>query len=166
MYKVKVNDHYNFDIEADKSQVKVNGEVVALDRVALSNGLSHVLYQHKSYNVEIVEQDKEEKTVSVKVNGRLYVVSITDQYDLLLQQLGMDNMQTNKVKEIKAPMPGMVLNVMVVPGQEVKKGDNLLVLEAMKMENIIKSSTDGVVKFVQIVQGDKVEKNAILLQFS
>jgi biotin carboxyl carrier protein len=166
MYKVKVNDQYNFDIEADQSQVKVNGEVVTVDRVALSNGLSHVLYQHKSYNVEIVEQHKEEKTVTVKINGRLYVVSITDQYDLLLQQLGMDNLQTNKVKEIKAPMPGMVLNVMVVPGQEVKKGDNLLVLEAMKMENIIKSSTDGVVKSVQIVQGDKVEKNAILLQFS
>ena len=166
MYKVKVNDQYNFDIEADKSQVKVNGELVTVDRVALSNGLSHVIYQHKSYNVEIVEQHAAEKTVEVKVNGRLYVVSIADQYDLLLQQLGMDNLQTNKVKEIKAPMPGLVLSVMVVPGQEVKKGDNLLVLEAMKMENIIKSSADGVVKSVQIVQGDKVEKNAILLQFS
>lgn len=166
MYKVKVNDHYNFDIEADKSRVKVNGEVVDVDRIALSQGLSHVLYQHKSYNVEIVEQDKENKTVAVKVNGRLYTVSIADQYDLLLQQLGLDNLQTNKVKEIKAPMPGLVLSVLVVPGQEVKKGDNLLVLEAMKMENIIKSSTDGVVKSVQIVQGDKVEKNAILLQFS
>ena len=166
MYKVKVNDQYNFEIEADKSRVKVNGEVVDVDRVALSQGLSHVLYQHKSYNVEIVEQDKENKTVAVKVNGRLYTVSIADQYDLLLQQLGLDNLQTNKVKEIKAPMPGLVLSVLVVSGQEVKKGDNLLVLEAMKMENIIKSSTDGVVKSVQIVQGDKVEKNAILLQFS
>lgn len=166
MYKVKVNDHYNFDIEADKSRVKVNGEVVDVDRIALSQGLSHVLYQHKSYNVEIVEQDKENKTVAIKVNGRLYTVSVADQYDLLLQQLGLDNLQTNKVKEIKAPMPGLVLSVLVVPGQEVKKGDNLLVLEAMKMENIIKSSTDGVVKSVQIMQGDKVEKNTILLQFS
>ena len=166
MYKVKVNDQYNFDIEANKSQVKVNGEIVEVDRVALSNGHSHVIYQHKSYNVEIVEHHKEDKTVELKVNGKLYVVSIADQYDLLLQQLGMDNLQTNKVKEIKAPMPGLVLNVMVIPGQEVKKGDNLLVLEAMKMENIIKSSADGVVKSVHIVQGDKVEKNAILLQFS
>ncbi|WP_432710754.1 biotin/lipoyl-containing protein [Pedobacter sp.] len=165
MYKVKVNEQYSFDIEADK-EVKVNGEAVTVDRIAMSHGLSHVLYQHKSYNVEIVDQDKEAKRVEVKVNGHLYMVSVADQYDLLLQQLGMENLQTNKVKEVKAPMPGLVLSVLVAPGQEVKKGDNLLVLEAMKMENIIKSSTDGVVKSVQIVQGDKVEKNAILLQFS
>lgn len=166
MYKVKVNDQHNYEIELNKDQLKVNGETVNIDRVALSNGHSHFIHEHRSYTVELVSQQKDEKTVTVKVNGNLYVVAISDQYDQLLQQLGMDKLNANKVKDIKAPMPGLVLSVMVEVGQEVKKGDNLLVLEAMKMENIIKSSTDGTVKAIQVRQGDKVEKNAILLQFS
>ena len=166
MYKVKVNDQYHFDVETDQDQVKVNGEMITLDRVPLSNDHSHLIYQNKSYNVELVSQNKEEKTVSVKVNGSLYVVAIADQYDQLLQQLGMDNLNTTKVKDIKAPMPGLVLSILVEVGQEINKGDSLLVLEAMKMENIIKSNTNGTVKSIQIIQGDKVEKNAILLQFS
>jgi len=166
MYKVKVNDQYHFDVEADQSLVKVNGETVALDSIALSNGHSHIIYQNKSYNVELVSQNAEDKTVSLKVNGNSYVVAIADQYDQLLQQLGMDNLTKTKVRDIKAPMPGLVLSIMVEVGQEIKKGDSLLVLEAMKMENIIKSNTDGTVKSIPIVQGDKVEKNAILLQFS
>jgi biotin carboxyl carrier protein len=165
MYKVKVNDQYYYEVELDKNQLKVDGENVSIDRVPLSNGHSHFLYQHRSYNVELLSQQGDQKTVTIKVNGSVYVIAISDQYDQLLQQLGMDNLNDNRVKDIKAPMPGLVLNVMVEVGQEVKKGDNLLVLEAMKMENIIKSSTDGMVKAIQILQGDRVEKNAILLQF-
>ncbi|MNF13023.1 Glutaconyl-CoA decarboxylase subunit gamma [compost metagenome] len=67
--------------------------------------------------------------------------------------------------EIKAPMPGLVLNVIVESGQEVNKGDNLLILEAMKMENIIKSPSSGIVKKILVTKGDKVEKNEILIQF-
>ncbi len=166
MYKVKVNDKYNFEIEADHKELKVNGEALQIDVAVLPGGHRHVLYQGKSYNVEVVSQDKAAKTTEIKVNGRMYTVAVEDQFDLLLKQLGMDNLSSQKVLEIKAPMPGLVLKVLVEEGQEVKKGDNLLVLEAMKMENIIKSSTDGVVKKVQVAQGDKVEKNAVLLRFN
>ena len=166
MYQVKVNDHHQFEIEFDKDLLKVNNEIIEFDALSLKNGHSHVLYQHKSYNVEVIAHHKEEKILELKVNGRLYKVNIEDQYDQLLKQLGLDNLQASKVHEIKAPMPGLVLNVLVAAGQEVKKGDNLLVLEAMKMENIIKSTTDGTIKAVAVNQGDKVEKNAVLLQFS
>ena len=60
-------------------------------------------------------------------------------------------------------MPGLVLKVLVNEGQEFKKGDNLLVLEAMKMENILKAPVDGTVKGIKIKAGDKVEKNEVLL---
>ena len=63
-------------------------------------------------------------------------------------------------------MPGLVLSVLVTEGDEVKKGDNLLVLEAMKMENMIKSPTDGIIKKIEIKQGNKVEKNELLISFS
>jgi len=166
MYQVKVNDQQEFQIAFDKNLLKVDNETVEFDAVSLSKGHSHVLYKHKSYNVELIAHYQEEKSIALKVNGRLYTVTVEDQYDQLLKQLGLDKLQANKVHEIKAPMPGLVLNVLVSVGQEVKKGDNLLVLEAMKMENIIKSTTAGKVKMIAVQQGDKVDKNAVLLQFS
>ena len=82
-----------------------------------------------------------------------------------MHSLGMDNVASSKVNQIKAPMPGMVLNVLVNEGTEVKKGDVLLVLEAMKMENMLKSPTDGVIKKIAVQKGNAVEKNQLLIQF-
>ena len=165
MYKVKVNDQFLFEIENKDSAFLVNGEQVQLDLSSIANNSTHVIYQNKSFNTELVELNKADKTCKIKVNGNIYQISIEDQFDVLLKQLGLDNLAANKVSEIKAPMPGLVLKVLVEENAEVKKGDNLLVLEAMKMENILKSSTDGTVKKVLIKQGDKVEKNQILVQF-
>ncbi|SMC73803.1 acetyl-CoA carboxylase biotin carboxyl carrier protein subunit [Pedobacter africanus] len=164
--KVKVNDHYNFEVTLERDLLTIEGAAVQLDSSVLSEKHVSVIYQNRSYNIELVSEDKSEKTSLIKVNGNLYHVAIQDQYDLLLQQLGFDNSKTSKMKEIKAPMPGLVLNVVVEEGQEVNKGDNLLVLEAMKMENIIKSPAGGTVKKVLVSKGDKVEKNEILIQFS
>ena len=166
MYKVKVNDHLDFEIDRTAEQFLVNGAPVALDVQALTQpSTSNVIYQNKSYNVEVVELDKLAKTAIVKVNGNTYTLQVEDQFDQLLKQLGMDAAIGTKIREIKAPMPGLVLRIMVEEGTDVKKGDSLLVLEAMKMENILKSSTDGVVKKVNVAQGDKIEKNTVLLQF-
>ncbi|WP_316802217.1 acetyl-CoA carboxylase biotin carboxyl carrier protein subunit [Pedobacter nototheniae] len=165
MHKVKVNDKFQFDVEAKPTALSINGAPVEMDMSTLGNGLTHVLYQNKSFNTEVVELNKAEKTCIIKVNGHIYNIKVEDQFDQLLKQLGLDNLATNKVSEIKAPMPGLVLNVMVGEDTEVKKGDNLLILEAMKMENILKSSTDGIVKKILVKQGDKVEKNQVLIQF-
>jgi biotin carboxyl carrier protein len=165
MYKVKVNDQFVFEVENKESTFLVNGLPVELDLSALGNSGTHVLYQNKSFNTEVVELNKADKTCKIKVNGNIYQINIEDQFDVLLKQLGLDNLAANKVLEIKAPMPGLVLKVLVEENAEVKKGDNLVILEAMKMENILKSSTDGVVKKILIKQGDKVEKNQILVQF-
>jgi biotin carboxyl carrier protein len=93
-------------------------------------------------------------------------MQMTDQFDELLHQLGMDNLNTAKVSEIKAPMPGLVLRILASEGEEVQKGGNLLVLEAMKMENIIKAPADVIIKSVKVNPGDKVEKNQVMMIFS
>ncbi|MDB5020220.1 MAG: acetyl-CoA carboxylase biotin carboxyl carrier protein subunit [Pedobacter sp.] len=166
MYKVKVNEKYNFEISGKNHAFQVNEQDISLNIETLIPGRSaHVLYNNKSYTVEIVEVNAEEKTQVLKVNGNLYTVGIEDKYDLLLKKLGMEMNSGHKVQEIKAPMPGLVLKVMVQEGTSVKKGDNLLVLEAMKMENILKSPTEGIVNKVLVQEGDKTEKNSVLIQF-
>ena len=112
-----------------------------------------------------MELNREEKTCILKVNNLEITVAIEDQYDALLKQLGMDNMNNQKVNEVKAPMPGLVLNILVEPGQVIAKGDGLFVLEAMKMENIIKSPVDTVVKSIEVEKGVAVVKNQVLVRF-
>ena len=166
MYQVKVNEKYNFVVKTENKQLKVNNEVIELDQIILNKNSSHILYQNKSYLIEVVELIKEEKKAIIKINGNIYTLNVEDQYDQLLKQLGMDSLTVSKILQIKAPMPGLVLSVLVTEGDEVKKGDNLLVLEAMKMENMIKSPTDGIIKKIEIKQGNKVEKNELLISFS
>jgi biotin carboxyl carrier protein len=101
----------------------------------------------------------------VRVNGNDYEIAIKDKYDLLLQQLGISAKASSAAQNIKAPMPGLIINVVAKEGDEVKKGDTLLILEAMKMENVIKSPRDGKVKKVNIVLKQAVEKNQVLLEF-
>lgn len=163
MYHVKVNQQNTYDVNVEANAISLNNEKKDISFAALSDNKYHVLMNNKSYNVEIISINTESKTASLKVNNRVYECEIKDQFDDLLKSLGLDNLNTKKLNDIKAPMPGLVLKVLVEEGQEFKKGDNLLVLEAMKMENILKAPADGKVKSIKIKPGDKVEKNEILL---
>jgi len=166
MYSIKVNEQYNFELTDTNGALQLKGEDIPVDMRDTGNGHLHFIYQHKSYNAEVVSESKEDKTAVVKVNGRLYTVQIEDQFDSLLKALGMTGATGKTAPEVKAPMPGLVLSLSVTVGQEIKKGDNLLVLEAMKMENMLKSATEGTVKKILVNKGDKVEKNQVLIEFS
>ncbi|MDH4057476.1 MAG: acetyl-CoA carboxylase biotin carboxyl carrier protein subunit, partial [Cyclobacteriaceae bacterium] len=123
------------------------------------------LHNNKSYRAEIVKTDSTTKTFTWKINGRLYSVQLKDKFDILLDKLGMSTVAGSKINSIKAPMPGLIIDLKIKEGDSVKQGDPLLILEAMKMENIIKSPGDAVVKSVKIKKGDSVEKNQVLIQF-
>lgn len=143
----------------------INDTPFNLDTITNKNGQISIIKDNVSYNVEVVKINVEEKTITLKVNNSTYTVSVKDQYDELLKSLGMENLGVKKINELKAPMPGLVLNIVVEEGQTVKKGDALIVLEAMKMENSLKSPTDGIIKKVAVTKGDAVEKNQLLLSF-
>lgn len=166
MNKVTVNNNFEFNIETANEVLIVNGTATELDVLQLNDKTQHIIHNGKSYNVEVVEINRPEKIAKIKVNGAVYDISVATQLDLLLKQLGMENLNSNKIAQLKAPMPGLVLNILVSEGDEVKKGDSLLVLEAMKMENIIKSPSDATVKKIEVVKGDKIEKNTVLIHFS
>ena len=94
-----------------------------------------------------------------------YEVKAKDDFDILLDKMGLANLTQTKVNNVKAPMPGLELEIMAEPGQEVEKGTPLLILEAMKMENVLKSPAEGVIKKIEVVKGQAVEKNFVLLTF-
>ena len=165
MLQVKVNDKYNFEVANSGDELLINGEAVAADIMQLDNSVYSIINQFKSYNAEVINFDSAAKTAQINVNNNIYTVTAKDQFDLLLDKMGLSSLSAVKVSEIKAPMPGMVLKVFVNPGMEVLKGDNLFILEAMKMENIIKAPADVVVKTIKIKPGDKVEKGQVLMLF-
>ncbi|BAU56238.1 acetyl-CoA carboxylase biotin carboxyl carrier protein subunit [Mucilaginibacter gotjawali] len=165
MYQVKVNEKYNFELEKNGDSLLIDKEIIEADLKQLNNTAYHIISNMQSYNAEVISFNPAEKTAEIKVNNNIYTVTAKDQFDILLDKLGLSNLNTAKVSEIKAPMPGMVLKVFVSEGMEIKKGDNLFVLEAMKMENIIKAPADVTVKTVKIKPGDKVEKGQILMLF-
>jgi biotin carboxyl carrier protein len=169
MYKVKVNGKAELQTELRSDghlfEGLLNGKETKGDLVKISEGLYHLLYNNKSYTIQLVKKNQEEKTMTLRINSVKVNVQLRDKYDELLHRLGLDEMASRKVNDVKAPMPGMVLNILVGEGTQVKKGDALLVLEAMKMENIIKSPCDGVVKRVAANKGTAVEKNQLLIQF-
>jgi biotin carboxyl carrier protein len=165
MLQVKVNGKYNFEINKNNEELSINGEIVSADIKQLNDSAYHIINQLKSYNAEVVSFNSADKTAEIKVNNNIYTISVKDQFDVLLEKLGLNNLNSAKISEVKAPMPGLVLKVFVAEGSEVQKGDNLFILEAMKMENIIKATADVTVKTVKIKPGDKVEKGQVLLLF-
>jgi biotin carboxyl carrier protein len=165
MYKIKVNDKLDFKVEVSAKAIIINDKVVEADIVKLDASNYHIIDNDKSYNVEVVSFNREEKTAEIKVNGNTYQLTAKDQFDALLDQLGLSSLNSNKVSDIKAPMPGLVLKVLVNEGDEVKKGDSLFILEAMKMENIIKAPADATVKSIKVKPTDKVEKGQLIILF-
>jgi len=165
MYKAQVNDKEVLEVENQTTGLTVDGNVLDWDIQKLRDGYYHIVYQDKSYTAELVSLDKGEKEFEFTISGHTLKVKVQDRFDLLLDKLGMADLASTAAADLKAPMPGLVLDIMVSPGQEVKKGEAILILEAMKMENVLKAPGDGTVQSVQVVKGDSVEKNQVMIQF-
>lgn len=164
MYQAKVNGK-KFEVIQNDDQFTINGESFQWDLSKSSEGNFHIILNNKSYRAEVVKADVATKTFTLKINNKLQTVEVRDKFDLLLEKMGMTGGASNKVNNIKAPMPGLVIDMKVKTGDTVKAGDALLILEAMKMENIIKSPGDATIKNVKAKKGDSVEKGQVLIEF-
>jgi biotin carboxyl carrier protein len=164
MYNVTVNKK-SFEITPTENGLTVDGSMLAWDLAKLSDGFFHIIFNHKSYAAEVVKADLATKSFLIKINGQVYPVDLKDRFDILLEKMGMKNGAAGKVNHIKAPMPGLIIDLRVKAGDTVMAGDALLILEAMKMENMIKAPAEGVVKAVKVKKGDSVEKNQVLIEF-
>jgi biotin carboxyl carrier protein len=156
-YKVSVNDFFHFEMDSES--------ISKLDAVAVDRNSFHILHQNTPYKAQIVSANFHQKKYTVVVNGNSYTVMIEDELDQLIKEMGFETAGTKQVNEIKAPMPGLILEINVEVGQKVKENDPLLILEAMKMENSFHSPREGVIKLITVSKGDAVEKGQLLIVF-
>lgn len=137
-----------------------------VDIVRDGEGHFHILENGKSYRAEVLHADEIDKNYTIKVNGTNFSVSLKDHYDRLVDKMGLSALTNQKANDIKAPMPGLVLDIMVKEGDTVNKGDAVLILEAMKMENVLKAPGDGTVASIEVKQGMAVEKGQLLIKIN
>ena len=163
MIEVKVGNQDKISVSKKKDSLFVNDQPFDGEIVKITDGSYKVFKGNKIFQVEIVS--KAGKEMTLKVNDQLLDVSATDHIDQILDKLGMNVAASNVVKDVKAPMPGSILNIIVSEGAEVNAGDQLLVLEAMKMENVIKSPGEGKVSKIHVSEKENVEKNQVLISF-
>jgi biotin carboxyl carrier protein len=115
---------------------------------------------------DLVSIDKQQKTVTLRLLSQKVTVQLKEPVDLLLEQLGMQQTSVRKINQLKAPMPGLVVRILVEEGQAVSAGEPLLILEAMKMENVFKAPADVVIKQIKVNEKQAVEKNTELITFA
>ncbi|WP_379952900.1 biotin/lipoyl-containing protein [Dokdonia sp. R78006] len=156
-YKTTVNEEHEFEISRD--------QLSQLDAVHTSQNSYHILEDNSSFKATVVSSDFSKKTYNIQVNSNNYEVVIKDEVDILIKEMGFTVGASKQLNNLISPMPGLIIDVQVSAGQEVKEGDTLVILSAMKMENSFVSHTDGVIKAVHVVKDDAVDKGQLLVEF-
>ncbi len=152
-------------------KVKVNGFDFSFDEAAVAEAriIQHsptqfnLLLNNRSVNVTLLD-DNHCKKANFEIDGEVYETTIKDGLDQMLDAMGFSAATTKHIKEVKAPMPGLVLEIAVQEGQKVNEGDKLLTLGAMKMENSITIPADAVIKRIPVKAGQAVDKGQVLIE--
>ncbi len=144
----------------DDKHVSVDGKVYEVDFESVSGQPVYSLIvdgkSHESYVAQ------EEDIWQVLLRGRLYPVTVEDERERRLRSAAGGVAETGDF-HLKAPMPGLVVAIPVEEGEEIKKGQVLLILESMKMQNELKSPRDGTVHRIKVKAGESVEQKQTLL---
>jgi biotin carboxyl carrier protein len=156
-FKVVVDSNQEFKITSD--------DISKIDALQTSSNSYHILKDNKSFIAEVTEKDFYRKKYTVNINNSSYEVVISDGLDLLINDMGFALSSAKDIDSISAPMPGLILEIHVRIGQAVNEDDPLLILEAMKMENVITSPRGGIIKSISVKKSDAVDKNQLLVEF-
>ncbi|WP_022835553.1 acetyl-CoA carboxylase biotin carboxyl carrier protein subunit [Salisaeta longa] len=158
-------DDQTFDLSLDDGSLTVDGEPVAYSFEQIRPGYVSLIVNGRSIPLAIAPTDTD-GTLAVTIAGRRTTVAVQDERALLLEEFGLADALAAGQQEVRAPMPGLVLDLLVSEGDTVATDDGLLVLEAMKMENELHAPADGVVEAIHVAPGDAVDKNALLLEIN
>lgn len=150
----------NWKLDGEKVVVNHQSNVIWED-----DRFFKVEFKGEVFHGELMEEALEDRKLKVKINHREFVISKDGPLDQLIAELGLDKVKVRKLQQLKSPMPGRIVSIAVNAGDEVQVGDPLLTLEAMKMENVLKSEGVGTVKSIEVQAQDVVDKGAVLISF-
>ena len=161
-FRSRIEEH-EYTVTQEDDGLHLNGSLRHADLRPIS-GNSYLL-DLDGHTHRVTLEGRDGNRLSLRVDGTRLVVEVSDAQQLLLESFGMAGAAGAAQREVKAPMPGLVLAVRVAPGDVVEAGQGLLVLEAMKMENEIRAAQSGTIARVHVAPGAAVTKNALLLEF-
>jgi biotin carboxyl carrier protein len=151
-------------VQKQDHQILTDGKPVDFEVLEMGRDSIRLKLKNKIYHLDIVKKGDEESGWRLKINGKEAEVTLKTELDLLMEKLGGSSAQAGGARQIKAPMPGLIVKLVAQVGDTVSKGQILLNFEAMKMENQLKSSGNGRIKAILVKPGDKVEKGQILVE--
>lgn len=159
-YFAAVNGH-EYEIEIENDQVLVNGEAIDVNVSQIGvPELYSILLDGASYEVLVEEQRQE---YAVTLAGQQFHVQVEDERTRRLNAGRKGPLIPSGELVVKAPIPGLVVKVLVQEGDDIPEDHPLIILEAMKMENEIRSLRAGIVRSVEVTAGQRVEQGAALL---
>lgn len=165
MKEATVNGEDRYSVQVTPDSILINGQAHSPDIRQVGERLFHCIDGTTGYQIELLEADDARKQFVFRMRGQRVTVQLKDDLDLMVEKLGMVQAAEAVVRKINAPMPGLIVGLNVRAGQTVQEGDSVLTLEAMKMENSIKSPVSGTVEAVHVQVGDSVEKKQLLVSF-
>jgi len=163
MAKISI-ENSSFNIEKKEHFLSLNGKEISHDLLKNPNRKYHLIVDNLSYQIQVLQKETSSGKLILRINNRVITTNLDNKLTELLKKMGMESGK-KKLKDLKAPMPGLVLDILTKEGEQVIEGQELIVLEAMKMENAIKSPQDGVIRSINVQQKDKIDKNHTLLSF-
>lgn len=136
-----------------------------LDCIAVDPDTFHVIEGSKTHTISVIHFDLAARTCTLRVDGEIRQVAFIRDLDLLIEKMGLQTAASKKVSALHAPMPGMVTGIKVTAGQQLEKGSPLIILEAMKMENVIIAPDQVTIREIMVIVGQAVEKGSVLIEF-
>lgn len=153
---------YQIELDEKLTQATVNQSEIEFNIVKNNPGKLILRIGTKLYKADNISVNGDE--VQFSVNGSFLTVQVKDEDELLLEKLGFSSGSTSSAGTLAAPMPGKILEILVSENEEVKAGQPVMILEAMKMENELKAPADGTVDKILASKNDNVEKKQPLLE--
>lgn len=126
----------------------------------------HVLNQGKAFKISKLDQRNHGKIQHLQINDLNLEATILDPLDQQVESMGLSQIDDHKSNDVMAPMPGLILDIMCKEGDEVEEGKSLLILEAMKMENVIKAEGSGTISKIHESIGNSVEKGQLIIEIT
>ena len=160
---VMIKGVLNGEFQSNLSKDKLN----EFEVLEINHEKKEIILQKGSrkFQCKILKKNNKDQSFVIKINGNISTIRIVKSVEKTIEKLGINKKSQQNINILKAPMPGLILKLMVKVGDQIKKGEALIILEAMKMENILSSPVDGIIKEIKVKPQQTVEKNNVLINF-